>query len=159
MKKQTLIANALFLGALSMQAATVENIIVQQKDGTKSSCTLSSVRKITFSGSSMSVIQTDATKTDYTISTVQNLQFGNSTTAIKEASTAGLKGYPNPAKDVFNVEGINKVESIALYNIAGNELPLSYRQETNGLQIKTTNLPKGLYLLRVNNQTLRIQKQ
>jgi len=159
MRKQVLIASTLLCSTLITQAATLQNLIVQQKNGAQTTYTLSTVRKINFTGSTMSVVKTDATQADFTLSNVQNLQFGSSTTAIKEASNAGLKGYPNPVKDAFNVAGISKVENIALYNISGNELPLSYSQKTNGIQINTASLPQGLYLLRVNNQTIKIQKQ
>lgn len=160
MKKQTLIAGVLLCGSLCIHAAEVQGFVVKGKGDAQTTYALSNVRKITFSGSTMSVTTTDAGSENYVISEVEKLFFQNvDITGIKEAGNASLKAYPNPAKDVLNVADISKVENIALYNIAGNELNVSYSQETNGLQIKTTSLPQGLYLLRINNQTLKFQKQ
>lgn len=161
MKKRRLVICAFLCGTMITRAASVQNLIVQAKGGTKSTYTLSSVRKITFSGTTMSVVKTDATETDFTISSVQKLLFSSSSTSAikKEASNAALKAYPNPAKSVFNIDGISKIDNISLYNLTGNELTVSYSLVNNGMQINTANLAQGLYLLRVNNQTIKFQKR
>ncbi|MDR3705823.1 MAG: T9SS type A sorting domain-containing protein [Paludibacteraceae bacterium] len=160
MKKRRLIICVLLCGTMITWAASVQNLTVQAKGGTKSTYALSSVRKITFTGTTMSVVKTDATETDFTINSVQKLLFSSSSTsAIKEASNTALKAYPNPAKGIFNIDGISKIDNISLYNLAGNELIVSYSLVNNGVQINTANLAQGLYLLRINNQTIKFQKQ
>ncbi|MDR3704704.1 MAG: T9SS type A sorting domain-containing protein [Paludibacteraceae bacterium] len=159
MKKQILIAVVLLCGSLCMQATDVQSLVVQAKGGSESTCVLSGVRKITFSGSTMSVVKKDATQSDYTISNVQKLLFGLRTSAINEVSTGSLKAYPNPAKEVLNVDGISKVDNLHLYNLTGSELSVSYGLVNNGLQISTGDLSQGLYLLQVNNQTIKFQKR
>jgi hypothetical protein len=160
MKKRILLIGALLCGTLLTQAATVQTLVVQPKSGSANSYTLSNVRKITFSDSTMSVVTTGSTGSTYAIIDVQKLLFGIQTaTSVAGANVTALKAYPNPAKDVLNVEGVSKVENIALYNIAGTELAVSYTYVNNGLQINTSGLAQGIYLLRVNNQTLKVQKQ
>jgi hypothetical protein len=160
MKKQILLIGALLCATLSMHATDVESLVVQAKGGNESVQALSGVQRITFSGSTMSVVNKDATHTDYTISNVQKLQFGlRSTSAINEESTTSLKAYPNPAKEVLHVEGISKVENLHLYNLTGSELSVSYSKEDNGLQLSIGNLPQGIYLLQINNQTIKFQKR
>ena len=161
MKKQILIAGVLLCGSLCMHATDVQSLVVQTKGGSESVQALGGVRKITFSGSTMSVVKKDDTQSDYyTISNVQKLLFGlRSTSVINEVSTSSLKAYPNPAKEVLNVDGISKVNNLHLYNLTGSELSVPYSLVNNGLQISTDNLPQGLYLLQVNNQVIKFQKR
>ncbi|MDR3704661.1 MAG: T9SS type A sorting domain-containing protein [Paludibacteraceae bacterium] len=159
MKKQILIAVVLLCGSLCMHATDVQSLVVQAKGGSESTCALSGVRKITFSGGTMSMVKKDATQSDYTISNVQKLLFGLRTSAINEVTTSSLKAYPNPAKEVLNVDGISKVDNLCLYNLTGSELSVNYSLVNNGLQISTGSLPKGLYILKVNNQIIKFNKQ
>ena len=101
----------------------------------------------------------DATQSDYTISNVQKLLFGLRTSAINEVSTGSLKAYPNPAKEILNLDGISKMDNLRLYNLTGSELSVSYSLVNKGLQISTGNLPQGIYLLQVNSQTIKFQKR
>lgn len=160
MKKQILIAGAMLCASFCLQAADVQSIVVQVKGGRNTTYAISNVRKITFLGSTMSVTTTDASSENYTISEVQKLLFQNvDITNVNEVSTSNLKAYPNPAKNVLNVDGISKVDNLRLYNLTGSELSVSYGLVNNGLQISTGNLPQGIYLLQVNNQTIKFQKR
>jgi len=163
MKKQILIIGAILCGSLSMHATDVQSLVLQAKGGSESTCALSNVRKITFSGSILSVVKKDATQSDYTISNVQKLLFGlrsETATLVKnEESSSSLKAYPNPAKEILNVDGISKVDNLHLYNLTGSELSVSHSLVNNGLQISTGNLPQGVYLLQVNNQVIKFQKR
>lgn len=162
MKKQILIIGALLCGSLLLHATDVQSLVVQAKSGSESVTTLSDVQRITFSGTNMTVVKKDATQTDYTLSTVQKLLFGlRNVTAISESTSVlvNVKAYPNPTADILFVEGIAKVESVHLYSLAGREFAVSYTLLTNGLQLNVSALPQGFYLLQVNNQTIKIQKQ
>lgn len=57
-------------------------------------------------------------------------------------SDAGLKIYPNPVKDVLNVDG--NISKIELYNIAGQ----SIKAIENSNQLNVSDLIKGLYIVK-----------
>ena len=60
--------------------------------------------------------------------------------------------YPNPAKDVLNIQGdVSKLKSIEVYSILGKRL-LEVKENLN--EINISKLQSGMYLLRVNtNET------
>ena len=162
MKKRQILIGTLLCGALFAQAADVQSLVVQPKSGSEAVIALSGVQRITFSGTSMTVVKKDATQSNYAISDVQKMLFAlriSTTTKQEEISKCNLKAYPNPTNDILFVEGISKVESLRLYNLAGIELSVSHTQLTDGLQLNVSALPQGLYLLQVNDQTIKFQKQ
>ena len=160
MKKRLILTSILFCGALFAQAADVQSLVVQPKTGSETVNVLSSVQRITFSGTSFTVVKKDATQSNYTISNVQKLLFAlRSATKVEETSKSVLKAYPNPTTEILFVEGISKVESLRLFNLTGLELSVSHTQLIDGLQLNTRALPQGFYLLQVNNQTIKFQKR
>lgn len=160
MKKRQILTGTLLCAALFAQAADVQSLVVQPKTGSEAITALSNVQRITFSGTSFTVVKKDATQSNYTISNVQKLLFAlRSATKIEETSMSILKAYPNPTTDILFVEGIDKVESLRLFNLTGIELSVSYVQLVNGMQLNVSSLPQGFYLLKVNNQTIKFQKQ
>jgi len=80
-----------------------------------------------------------------------------------ESDKAALKVFPNPAKDYFTISDNDMVHSIVIYNILGK--PLKTLRVANGLHYDITDLPEGLYLIRMlkaNGSTLktvRLNKQ
>jgi len=160
-KRQLFIATLLSCSALIV-ASDVQDLVVQTKDGSKNEITLSAVRRITFSGTTMTVVKKDATQNDYEYSNVEKLFFAlrsASTTDIASIEDPTVKVYPNPTTDILFVEGIKSVENLRLYTLTGNQLTVSYTLLNNGLQLNVSALPQGFYLLQVNNQTIKIQKQ
>ncbi len=57
--------------------------------------------------------------------------------------------YPNPAKDVFHVQGVD-VEHIEVYNSAGAKMPIEYAK---GKAIHIAHLPKGIYIIKLVTKT------
>lgn len=161
MKKLKLLIGALLSSTLLSIAADVQSLVVQPKSGSESVTALSNVQRITFSGTSMTVIKKDATQNSYAISNVQKLLFGlrNATTDLAKVETPNVKAYPNPTSDILFVEGVSKVESLRLFNLAGIELSVSTTLLSERLQLNISGLPQGFYLLQINNQTIKIQKQ
>jgi hypothetical protein len=118
------------------------------------------VRKIIFSGGTMSVVKKDATHSDYTLNNVQKQLFAlRSATDISEIPISSLITYPNPSTNLLFIEGVNNENNVHLYDLKGNELKISFVLINNILQVNTSTLPQGLYLLQVNNQRIKIQKQ
>lgn len=79
---------------------------------------------------------------------------------IKEATNSNsLSVYPNPVSDVLTVDNIKDVESVIISTVTGKIINLPIVFTGNRLQINTTSLPHGMYIIRVDEKTTRFIKE
>lgn len=64
--------------------------------------------------------------------------------------------YPNPASDSLFLQGKDKVNSVEIYDMTGKKILSQSKIFENKIDIRS--LSKGMYLLKVNNQTLKFIK-
>lgn len=57
-----------------------------------------------------------------------------------------VKLYPNPVRDILNIEIVNDIQSIEIYNIQGQKVMTS-----NKKQINLSNLASGMYLVKIQD--------
>jgi len=75
-----------------------------------------------------------------------------STSIIEKKLTHKLKLYPNPVGEQFYVEYSGQAQlQFQLYNLMGQKVEAAARQEGSRYRFSTAHLPKGVYLLRVND--------
>ncbi len=73
------------------------------------------------------------------------------------SSAEELQVYPNPAKDVLYVESKNKIQSVALLNILGQEERIDLLKISDkNYQLNIANLEKGIYILKTNDTYQKI---
>ena len=83
--------------------------------------------------------------------------------ATREVDKASLKVSPNPARDFFTITDNEMVHTVTVYNILGKALK-TFRT-VNGLKYDISELPEGLYLVRMTAsngttiKTVRMNKQ
>lgn len=74
----------------------------------------------------------------------------------------GFKSYPNPVKDVLNIESKDVIDAISIYNILGQEV-INKKFNTLNASIEMNSLDKGIYMVKVlsNEKTnvLRVLKE
>jgi flagellar hook assembly protein FlgD len=82
---------------------------------------------------------------------------------VKNTNT--VKIYPNPTKDVINIELVSSNQqsvSFALYDAMGRTVRgvVSKKMESgvNNFQFNLTNLPKGTYYIKINDGEQEINK-
>ncbi len=75
-------------------------------------------------------------------------------TPVKEQESSRISVYPNPAKSLVYVSGVdvNNV-SIQLYNYLGSLVQIRQKSTTDTYSIDISNLPKGLYIIRATNKS------
>ena len=80
---------------------------------------------------------------------VANVQ---STEGVGENTKAGFDIYPNPVNDKLNIEATEAINNVEIFNIAGT---MVYSQKNCGglLEIETSNLPAGTYVIRLTTQS------
>ena len=54
--------------------------------------------------------------------------------------------YPNPVKDVLNIQSKEEVKSITLYDLSGKNIKATYNYQ----EVDMSALPSGVYLLKIN---------
>jgi polyhydroxybutyrate depolymerase len=64
--------------------------------------------------------------------------------------------YPNPVEEIFQIDGINALESIELLDIAGNKVPFSLESPK---EVNVSGLKSGIYFcqLKTGNQAVSIK--
>lgn len=151
----------LFLGLITISLVSAQNsMIVRLKDGSSSGTLVSSTNKITFSGGNLLLKKNDASVSSYLISDINKITFGlySGISEIVSQQTT-LSVYPCPARNSVQLKNTPEGQvHITIYNLAGiPQLNCTLNDGTQAIDI--SNLPKGLYLLKANNKTLKFTKQ
>ncbi|MCX6268786.1 MAG: T9SS type A sorting domain-containing protein [Bacteroidetes bacterium] len=67
---------------------------------------------------------------------------------INEHSTASVSVFPNPVKDVLNLQGTSNIEEVTVMNMVG-QVVLTQKADIANLTINTSGLASGVYNLRI----------
>ena len=152
--KKLLTLLVLMVATLSVSA---QHIIVLKTDNGSQAVELQKFRRMTFAGTSVNIMQTDGTLTSADMSDITRIYFGDYT-GIKNVDFNGgteLVSYISADEIAVNCEA---GEEIAIYNVSGT-MVLKEIQDSEGGSVSIANLPKGIYLLRANGQTVKIIKR
>jgi hypothetical protein len=68
--------------------------------------------------------------------------------AILQTSISGFEMFPNPVKDILNLSSDNKLDSIIIYNILGQEV-FTTKPDKTQIKINTSTLQSGSYVVKV----------
>jgi hypothetical protein len=72
-------------------------------------------------------------------------------TKVQNAKSVSIKTYPNPFSDKVTVESAETIKSVGIYSTAGKNIKAVVVNSTKAI-ITTSNLPKGLYLLKIETE-------
>lgn len=75
---------------------------------------------------------------------------------VKNKLAENIHVYPNPVSDILYIKGINN-QDVMIYSLQGNLL-LSERIKDNPGFINVSSLPKGCYILRIEDKVAKIVK-
>jgi hypothetical protein len=91
--------------------------------------------------------------------TVTHVYLGVSDAPEKQS----LKVYPNPTSGELRIEnGELKINSVEIYDITGKKIPTPKFSTINSqfsIKLDILNLPQGTYLLKINNETVKVIKK
>lgn len=91
---------------------------------------------------------------------VRKISFENNDfTAIEDVTTPStIRVYPNPTADMLIIDGAAAEQEIAIYSLNGSKVLSAQSQEgTNTIQV--SELPNGVYLLLLSNETFKLIKE
>jgi choice-of-anchor B domain-containing protein len=80
-----------------------------------------------------------------------------STNELPEIDSKSYRIYPNPSSEYFIIEGITSEVNFQLFTAEGTLLLDSYLSEKNN-QLEISTFPKGLYVMAIGNQILKVMK-
>jgi hypothetical protein len=74
------------------------------------------------------------------------------TSTIRDISVAGIRCYPNPAKDILFVEGLSGQFQVTLYELSGKCL-LQENGQSGRTHVSLKGLKPGMYLLKLSGES------
>ena len=154
MNLKKLFLSCIGFGCVSMTGAA-DFLTVHLNDHTKISFAIATHPKI---------LLTDGTFTigtgQFLLTNISKYTLGDQdeTTALETNMTHGLSFYPNPTKDYVYIR-TDKDTKLRLYSLSGIEFPVQYKKQEGLIILDLRGLKSDTYLLRVGEETLKIQKK
>lgn len=156
----TLLLFSMGMGIGIEQAHAQTLLDIRKTDGTVKSISLSTLNKITFSDVDLTLNYSIGGNESFLFSSIRKIIFSK-TTGIKplNADQEILSVYPNPATSYIILKNVPGGDlNASIYNVAGT-LVLNLHLDADSRQIDISHLPKGLYLIQVNNQAQKFSIQ
>lgn len=146
-----LFVSTLAFGSMSAQTS----MVAYGEDGKYWTFDINKVEKVTFENKSLVFYTTQRNAIDLT--KIQSIKFVDQATAIKpQVSTLGGTLSLLRRGNIVSVKGwdSSKTATVAIYNANGQIV--DQRKGWNGADIDLSNLGRGVYILKVNNKTLKL---
>ena len=130
--------------------------ILIEKGGNTETVEFNNLDKITFSGTTVKILQTDGTATDTSMGDIDRICFSNYSNIMNFGveNNCFVSYISNDAIAV----NCNAGETVTIYNIIGTELICIRQKSANGI-ISIAQLPKGIYIIKSNDQTAKFVKR
>ena len=137
-------------------AATAQHMVVEMADSNSRVVQLENLKQITFDGITVNIEQTDGTKSSASMSNIKRIYFDDmSSIADINAQGGDLVEYLSHDEIAINSQAGSMV---TLYNLTGAQL-LTRRIDTQGEAISIAGLPQGIYIVKANGRTTKIIKR
>lgn len=144
------------MGAPVANAQTLLDII--NADGAERKIELGTLGKITFSGTNMVFNFLNGSNESITISSVQKMFFTKSTKVSFVNANDKISIYPNPVTSFIFLKNAPAGDlNITVFSLSGT-MALKLLVPSASDQIDVSSLPKGFYLLKVNDQVFKFSK-
>lgn len=147
----------MLVGGYLTASAQVPSVVAITSDGDESEYRLASVEEILFETNQGSSSMTLVGKDGFQVGGIQTLLFAtiqDVPTSIDESAEAKVYAYPNPVVNTLNVLGVFETEPLFVYDLSGKCL-----MTERGNKVEVSNLTKGTYILKVNNQCIKFIKK
>ncbi len=148
---------AFALSLLAMSHARADSQLVVNGASSTQKFGLGSVRSLKFADGNLLVYSADAEQpATFAIADLVSLKFGDDESTSINAVSKGAKGTLRYANGQLSMAGIN-ASNAALYTVSG-QCVLSLGN-WDGSPISTASLQSGMYIFKVDNQTIKFIKR
>lgn len=137
------------------QAQDVQSLDITKTSGTTEQLAVKNVKKITFADGNMVVTKADGNTASYVITEINKITFGTVTVdgiVNKAIGTDKFVSYSSD-KNVINFKGEGTAQ---VYNVKGQLIKSVSVKGNSSLNI--ADLTKGVYVIKLNNQSAKIVK-
>ena len=155
MKKYFGLILCLCSGFLALAQTTT--MVTLSADGRENSYSLALVQRILFrengKNSTMSIVHKGGEET----SNVRRILFAKSEdvpTSVEESGVAQVYAFPNPVTSMLYIQGIDADASLNVFSLTG-----SLVLQSSGTELNVSELPRGTYLLQIENQVIKFIKK
>lgn len=156
MRKLLLLAAVSFFG---IGAYAQDNVVVTTSGGKQQVYNTDAVKSITFEGTTMKVNKTDKSVSDnFNLVDVEKITF-NLANGINNLPVGEKLTVTSPAgSNVLYINGYDaaKKNKLGIYDVSGKAV--KNLSKWAGEPIDLSSLPKGVYILKVNNNTIKFRK-
>lgn len=130
--------------------------ILIEKGGNTETVEFNNLDKITFSGTTVKILQTNGTETSASMGEIERIHFSNYS-SIDEIGVQKENIFNYISNDCITIN-CNAGDIVRIYNIIGNQL-MCVRQKSDNSIISIANLPQGIYIIKINDQTAKFVKR
>ena len=68
---------------------------------------------------------------------------------VEISNEANFNIYPNPARDIINIEGNGEELTVQIFDLKGSLIAEQHHNEAGAMQVEVRNLEPGMYLVKV----------
>lgn len=140
------------LSCISAKATEAKSLFVSFNDGSKIEFALSTLPEVTFGNDKMTVKST-ATTASYELWKVSTFTYGT-TTGIKQVETNNKFAFEG---DRIIVDGTNN--KISTFALDGKAIKLSPKTAEGKTIINLNALTHGVYIIKINNKSIKVARQ
>lgn len=150
----------ILFSTLFLELSAQNSLIVKLNNGSQSGTLLSSLDRISFLNGNVILKNIDETTSSIVLSDINRITFGIFTVIPNVINDVNkISVYPSPATNtIFLKNVIGEKLNIQIIRLDGAVMKNEQVFDSNQ-PIDISNLANGLYLLRVNNTTLKFTKQ
>ena len=130
--------------------------ILIEKGGNIETVEFENLDKITFNGTTVKILQTNGTETSASMGEIERIHFSNYS-SIDEIGVQKENIFNYISNDCIAIN-CNAGDIVRIYNIIGNQL-MCVRQKSANSIISIADLPQGIYIIKINDQTAKFVKR
>lgn len=144
--------------ALGETQDKVQGIIIDLATGESVEITLADNPKITYDGNNIKIVS-ETIDVQYTLSELSKVRMGDVDNSTDISNVANTEGNIEFNRDFLRFSGYDVNEEIKIFSISGT-LMSTHKVSTYGTTtISLDSFPKGIYLISVKNETIKINKK
>ena len=127
-----------------------------EKGTSRETIEFGNLKKITFNSTNVNILKTDGSTISASMGDIERIHFSNYS-SIEDTEIAKEELFYYMSDDCIAVN-CNAGEIITVYSIIGKQLVCVRQKSDNGI-ISIAHLPKGIYIIRINDQTAKFVKR
>ena len=146
----------LLLAPCLLPLANAQEQIRVFKDGSSTWFLLAEKPVLTFTETQMAV-NSSTVSASYDFADIKEYRFTDKTSALRPLQKDATRFVRQPDGDIL-IYGCS-AGAVRLYDMSGHQLPANVTPQSDALRVSLRQLPAGIYLIHLNQQTIKVTKK